>query len=110
MARTLNDRDRDILARLAPETEDLFCTGSEHEYRSILPPLANHISSTPEDFIHRLSNLSDDDISYLIVAIENGQESLCCLNPEYSDAFLAFVEERQGSTVARYLRQVMAFG
>jgi hypothetical protein len=110
MARTLSDRDRDILARLAPDIKDLFCTGSEHEYRSILPPLANHISESQEDFIYRLSNLSDEDLSYLITAIENGQESLCCLNPEYSDAFLAFVEDRQGSSVARYLKQIMAFG
>jgi len=110
MARTLSDRDRDILARLAPEINDLFCKGSEHEYRSILPPLANHISESQDDFICRLSNLSDEDLSYLITAIEDGQESLCCLNSEYSDAFLAFVEERMGSSVARYLRQVMAFG
>jgi len=110
MARTLSDRDRDILARLAPEINDLFCIGSEHEYQSILPPLANHISGSPEDFIIRLSKLSDEDLSYLIRAIENGQESLCCLNPDYSDAFLAFVEERQGSSVAKFLRQVMAFG
>jgi len=110
MARTLSDRDWNILARLAPEINDLFCTGSEHEYRSILPPLANHISKGFEDFIHRLSKLSDEDLSYLIAAIEDGQESLCCLNSDYSDAFLTFVEERQGPTVARYLRHVMAFG
>lgn len=110
MSRTLSNRDRDILARLAPEIKYLVCTGSEHEYRSILPPLANHISGSPDDFIQRLSHLSDEDLLYLITAIENGQESLCCLRPDYSDAFLAFVEVRLGVSVARYLRQVMAFG
>lgn len=100
MARELDERDIQILRLLAPECEEMICSGSGVEFRSILPPVANHYSRSEEDFKHRLMRLSDDDLSYLIGKMRTGDESVTCVPPEYADVLIGEISSREGKDVA----------
>lgn len=50
MARILSETDIGVLKTLAPECEGYLCSGSGVNYRSILPPVANHFSKDADDF------------------------------------------------------------
>lgn len=82
MARTLSDRDTEILKKLAPELGDPLCPGSGHEFFSILPPVSNHFAADEKDFARRLRNLSHEDLGYLVGLILDGSESIGCISPE----------------------------
>jgi len=69
MARDLNERDIEILRKLAPEIVEMERHGYQIEYMNILPPLANHLSRGLADFEQRLKKLSVDD------AIPHGHDS-----------------------------------
>jgi hypothetical protein len=58
MARILSEMDIGILKMVAPECEGYLCSGSGVNYRSILPPLANHYSKDADDFLRRIKMLS----------------------------------------------------
>lgn len=105
MARILSDKDIDLLKKLAPECEDLLCSGSGVPYRSILPPLANHYSLDAIDFHRRVSGISSGDLDYLIALILEGEESLGCVPPDYIIIFLKVVEEKLGEEAAATVRQ-----
>ncbi|MCQ1536162.1 hypothetical protein FTO70_10815 [Methanosarcina sp. KYL-1] len=105
MARILSDKDIDLLKKLAPECEDLLCSGSGVPYRSILPPLANHYSEDAIDFHRRLSGTSPEDLEYLISLIFSGEESLGCVPPDYITIFLRVVAEKLGEEAAAAVRQ-----
>jgi hypothetical protein len=94
MARDLSSHDIELLKKLAPECEDIICSGSGSHYRSILPPVANHFSSDETDFKRRLEELNDADLSYLIDLIRDGSESLGCIPPAFVKAFVLMVAER----------------
>jgi hypothetical protein len=100
MARELDERDIKILRILAPECEEMICSGSGVEFRSILPPVANHYSRDEEDFKHRLMRLTDSDLSYLIEKIRSGEESVACVPPEYADILIGEIVSRLGKEVA----------
>jgi len=100
MARELDERDIKILRILAPECEEMICSGSGVEFRSILPPVANHYSSSEEDFKKRLMRLTDGDVSYLVGKIRTGEESVACVPPEYADILIGEISIREGKEVA----------
>jgi hypothetical protein len=100
MPRELSDRDREILKKLAPGCGDEICSGSGHAFLSILPPVANHFSTSEEDFSERIGRLTDDDLGYLVSLIMDGRESLGCVPPEFIEIFLRRVAERLGNKQA----------
>jgi len=101
MPRELSDKDIEILKKLAPECGDLSCSGSGHMFHSILPPVSNHFSEDSEDFIRRVSVLTNDEIRYLTDLIQTGDESLGCLPPEDVEAFVHLVHDRISPEVAQ---------
>jgi len=100
MARELDERDITILRILAPECEEMTCSGSGVEFRSILPPVANHYSRNGEDFKDRLGRLTDGDLAYLVGKIRTGEESVACVPPEYADILIGEIVSREGKDVA----------
>ncbi|APH39583.1 hypothetical protein [Methanohalophilus halophilus] len=96
MARKLDEKDIDLLKKLAPECNDLECSSSGVNFKSILPPVANHFSKDISDFSHRLESLSEKELEYLLDLIKDGKESLGCLRPDYVMAFQEIVASRAG--------------
>lgn len=94
MPRDLSEKDIDILKKLAPECGDLTCLGSGHMFHSILPPVSNHFSEDTDDFIRRISRLSDEELIYLTGLIQTGEESLGCLPVEDVQAFTQLIHDR----------------
>lgn len=103
MARNLSEKDQEILKKCAPECIGLFCSGSGGPYRSVLPPLANHYAADADDFRTRISRLTTNELEYLTALILSGEESLCCLPPDYFTAFLERVTEHLGRSARREL-------
>ncbi len=66
MSRKLGKDDLLILRKLAPELADPTCGHAGHEFRSVLPPISQHISPSPGDFSGRLMKLTDDELNYLV--------------------------------------------
>lgn len=101
MARILSEKDREILNKCAPECADLFCSEAGTPYRSVLPPVANHYAVNADDFRERISRLAPDELEYLTTLIIRGEESLCCLPPDYFTVFLNQVTKHLGRNVRR---------
>lgn len=106
MARELSPRDIEILKKVAPECAGLECAGSKAPYRSILPPLSNHLAKNEEDFKNRISSLDSDDLDYLISLIKTGEESLGCVPPHYMIVFLEHIAEKKGEDTAREIMAI----
>ncbi len=100
VARELDEKDIQILRILAPECEEMICSGSGVEFRSILPPVVNHYSRSEEDFKKRLMRLTDGDITYLVGKIRTGEESVACVPPEYAEVLIGEISSRKGKDVA----------
>lgn len=100
MPRQLSVEDLAMLRKIAPECEDLVCTGSGVPFRSLLPPLANHFAVGPDDFGVRLGLLDDDELSSLVGLIETGEESLGCVPPAYADVLISLIAGRLGPGTA----------
>jgi hypothetical protein len=94
MARTLDEKDIAILKKCAPTYNGSSCSVSMQNFRSVLPPLAMHFSHSAEDFRERLELLSTGELEYLTDLIISGEESICCLPPEYLMALLDLITER----------------
>lgn len=101
MPRELDGKDIAILKKLAPECGDLTCSGSGHMFHSILPPVSNHFSEDNNDFIARISRLSDEDLAYLTGLIEKGEESMGCMPVEDVEALVKIVHDRLSPEAAR---------
>jgi hypothetical protein len=101
MPRELDDNDIAILKKLAPECGDLTCSGSGHMFHSILPPVSNHFSEDSNDFIRRISLLNDEELTYLTVMIQKGEESMGCLPVEDVEAFVHLIHDRLSPEVAQ---------
>jgi hypothetical protein len=99
--RMLNQKDIEILKKLAPEVE-----GNHIEYRSILPPVSMHYAADEEDFESRLKRLGTEDLAYLADRILDGSECLLCISPEYARAFLAVLEENISEETAERIREL----
>ena len=94
MPRTLDARDLALVTKLAPELEDLICEHAQVPFKSILPPLANHIAPEVKDFEQRLSTLTEAELQYLVTMILDGAESLACVPPNHVEVFLSIVAAR----------------
>lgn len=103
MARELTPHDIAILRKLAPECEDLICNGSRTEFRSILPPVANHYSVDESDFAARLDRLTDEELQYLIDEMRNGTESVGCISPLFFSGLLDQVTRRLSKRIGQEL-------
>ncbi len=96
--RKLNQKDMDILAKLAPEMRQPV------HYRSILPPVSMHYAADEEDFRDRLERLSADDFLYLSTRILDGSECLLCISPEFARIFVDLLEEKVPGEAAERIR------
>ncbi|HIH27837.1 MAG TPA: hypothetical protein HA256_07720 [Methanoregulaceae archaeon] len=94
MAQTLSSRDMAILEKLAPELCDPLCPGSGHRVASVLPPASNHASRDDTDFLHRIEQLSPDELAYLADLIIEGRESINCVRAEHIVLFGELVAEK----------------
>lgn len=106
MARTLSEKDVEILKKLAPECPDTTCMGSGFDYRSILPPVSNHYALDEQDFEDRLNRLDLEDLEYLSEVIQDGSESLICVQPEHVDILVRLLAERVSEDVAKQVRAI----
>lgn len=109
MARKLSSRDLILLRKLAPELVDPTCTHAGHEFRSVFPPVSQHISASSEDFRERLLKLSDDELNYLVNLIFEGMESLHCVKKEHVDALIDVVGMRLSKVKATELLELYKF-
>ncbi len=100
LARVLTETDIRILKKCAPEFDEGPCQTSGEGFRSVLPPVAMHFSRSAEDFISRCSSLSDEELAYLADLIISGEESVCCIPPEYMMALVDLIIERVGKKTA----------
>jgi hypothetical protein len=110
MARDLDEKDLQILKKLAPELEDLLKQGIDIEYRNILPPVANHHSYDEKDFEARLKRLSAEEMRYLVDLVLEGTESTGCLYPKFAEAFFTVAGQRLSGEVADQLREAYESG
>ncbi len=97
--RTLNEKDIEILRKLAPEAK------IPTHYRSILPPVSMHYARDEWDLQDRLKRLSTEDLTYLADRIIDGSECLLCISPDAAEMFLDLLEERVPGEVARKIRE-----
>ena len=74
--RKLNEKDIEILRKLAPEAN------IPTHYRSILPPVSMHFAADDEDLQDRLKRLSTEDLEYLANRILDGSECLLCISSQ----------------------------
>jgi len=100
--RKLNEKDIEILKKLAPEIEKK----SKIEYRSILPPVSMHYAVDEEDFTARLERLSPEDLKYLAGRILDGSECLLCISPEYAGIFVNFLTEHMSGAEAERIKGI----
>lgn len=101
MARELDEKDLEILKKLAPELADPLCPGSGHEFYSVLPPVSNHFSRDDADFLDRILRLSPGELRYLVDRILDGGESIGCVLPEHIVLFAEQVAENISSETAQ---------
>jgi hypothetical protein len=97
--RKLNDKDNEILQKLAPDAS------IPTHYRSILPPVSMHFAADDEDLQDRLKRLSKEDLKYLAERILDGSECLLCISPEAAEMFLDLLEERMPGDTAKSVRE-----
>jgi len=109
MARKLSSDDLILLKKLAPELVDPTCEHAGHEFRSVLPPVSQHFSTSSKDFGERLMKLSDEDLNYLVDLIFEGMESLHCVKKEHVDALVDVVGTRISKVKATELLELYKF-
>src|SRR5512136_647099 len=98
--RKLNEKDCEILIKLAPEMK------MPTHYRSILPPVSMHLGGDEEDFRSRLERLSANDFKYLADRILDESECLLCISPEFARIFLDMMEEKVPGAPAEQIRKL----
>jgi hypothetical protein len=106
MPRELSSRDLDLLKKLAPECNDIICSGSGFAFRSILPPVVNHFALDAADFRNRLDRLDVNDLTYLFTLIRDGSESMGCVPPEYAGVFLEVVSTKLDTRTAAEIMEI----
>ena len=109
MARKLSSDDLNLLRKLAPELVDPTCAHAGWEFRSVLPPVSQHVSASSEDFRERLMKLSEDELNYLVNLIFEGMESLHCVRKEHVDALIDVVSIRLSKVKATELLELYKF-
>ncbi|MCL7414727.1 MAG: hypothetical protein M8349_01520 [ANME-2 cluster archaeon] len=106
MARTLSSRDLEILKKMVPE---LDTNNFKPGFRSILPPVSKHFSTSASDFRLRLDRLSGPELAYLIDLIFQGEECLTCLADEYLDILLEKIRRDISSEKANDLVEFLGY-
>ena len=101
MPRELSEKDIVILKKLAPECGDLTCSGSGNRFHSILPPVSNHFAEDSDDFVQRISRLSDEELTYITDMISKGEESMGCLPVEDIEALVHLIHDRLSPEIAQ---------
>ena len=109
MARKLKSEDLRILKKIAPELVDSTCGHAGWEFRSVLPPVSQHVSNSSCDFRKRLLRLSEHELNYLLDLIFEGMESLHCVKTEHVDALVEVVGERLSKVKATELLELYKF-
>lgn len=109
MARKLNSLDLQILKKIAPELADNTCGHAGWEFRSVLPPVSQHISTSKGDFRERLLKLSDEELNYLVNLIFEGMESLHCVKKEHVDTLIEVAGEKISRIKAAELLELYRF-
>lgn len=109
MARKLSPDDIRILKKLVPELVDPTCVHAGHRFRSVLPPLSMHFSTSSEDFRERLMKLSGSDMEYLVSLILEGMESLHCVKKEHVDVLVDVVGMKLSKVKAAELLELYTF-
>ncbi|HWQ19548.1 MAG TPA: hypothetical protein VN455_07190 [Methanotrichaceae archaeon] len=102
--RKLNEKDLEILRKLAPEIEEKLKSGRKLEYRSILPPVSMHFAQDEEDFKDRLERLSPDELAYLAGRILDESECLLCISPEFARIFMDVLAYKVSDDVAEKVK------
>jgi len=103
MSRILSEHDIALLLKLAPECDTLVCGTSENQYRSILPPVANHYAKDADDFAARLNRLTEEEFVSLIELIRVGEEGITCLPTECAEVLIEQTMRRAGAEAANEL-------
>jgi hypothetical protein len=106
MPRVLDEQDIRILRILAPECEEMICSGSGVDFRSVLPPVANHYARSEEDFRERLDRLNEKDLAYLIDKMRTGEESVACIPPEMAELLVEVINRRIGKSEAAEIMNI----
>jgi len=109
MARKLSPHDLLILKKIAPELVDNTCGHAGREYRSVLPPVSQHVSTSSNDFRERLLKLSGEELDYLVNLVFEGMESLHCVKNEHVDVLAGVVGERISKVKAAELLELYKF-
>lgn len=109
MARKLSPDDIQILIKLIPELASTSCAHAGHEYRSVLPPVSMHYSTSRDDFRERLMRLSDKELEYLVNLIFEGFESLHCVKKEHVEVLVEAIGDRMSEAKAKELLELYRF-
>jgi hypothetical protein len=110
MPRILSEHDITLLLKLAPECDTLICGKSETQFRSILPPVANHYAKDADDFAARLNRLTDDEFVSLVELIRIGEEGIGCLPTECAEVLIEQTTRRVGTDAADELYALYELG
>ncbi len=106
MARKLSPEDLTLLKKIAPELVDSNCGHAGWEFKSILPPVSQHISASPNDFRKRLLRLSGEELNYIVNLIFEGMESIHCVKKESIDELVEVVGEKVSKVKAAELLEL----
>lgn len=101
--RTLNERDKKILEKLAPELEGATGPAPGHDFHFILLPVSHKLSESPEDFAARLNRLNDNELSYIVDLILKGDEDVRSLAEGDFEALVDLLGNRFGEEIKKKL-------
>ena len=92
--RQLTERDKDILAKLAPELKGATGPAPGHDFKFVLLPVSHRFSESPEDFAARINRLTDDELGYLVEMILRGEEDAHSLAEGDFEALVEVIRKR----------------
>ncbi|VVB89431.1 Uncharacterised protein [uncultured archaeon] len=92
--RTLTERDKKILSKLAPELQGATGPAPGHDFKFILVPVSHRVSESSEDFGARINKLTDEELTYLVRLVKEGEEDVGSLAEGDFDAFLEAIKKR----------------
>jgi len=98
--KNLNQKDIEILKKLAPQGRKLEATGG------LLTALTGYFIVDKADFKARLDRLPDEDLKYLAQRAMDGSECLLCIAPQCAETFLDAVDKRLSPDTAGRLREI----
>jgi hypothetical protein len=98
--KNLNQKDMDILKKLAPQSGEPEASGG------LLTTMSRYYITDKDDFRYRLERLSDEDLKYLAQRAMDGSECLLCIAPRCAETFLDAVDRRLSPETAGRLREI----